>query len=139
MPQGRARHQIHLQLLTSIPVDLLAGPFGHHWTSQELRQLRLAGTFLVFDSWFAFALGWYWIVELRGQQQPRDEADMETTAGMTEAGGGKATITNQHDLSLGEPASHERDEDLSTLDRRAMPFAQFGAGRWSQFGNTEDR
>jgi hypothetical protein len=51
------------------------------------------------------------------------------TTGMTQAGGGKTTIANKHDLPLRMPASNAPDQDLRGLDRRAMPFAQFGTGR----------
>jgi len=60
-------------------------------------------------------------------------------AHMTQAGRCKAAIADQHDLALGKPASHEPDQELCSLYRRAMPFAQFGTGRWSQRGNAEHR
>jgi len=48
---------------------------------------------------------------------------------MTQTSRGETTITGQHDLALGDPPSHQCDEELCCLDRRAMSLAEFGAGR----------
>jgi hypothetical protein len=67
--------------------------------------------------------------ELCRHEPPRDKTDLQTTAGMTQAARGKTAIADQHDLAFGKPSPHEPDQDLCRLDRRAMSFAEFGAGR----------
>jgi len=138
MPSGTARDHIHPQLLSGVPGDFLTEPnsrSGFH----ALSQLRLAGTFFGLDSRLAFRLRWNGIVELCIQEQARDKADSQAAARTTQAGRGKTTIAYQHDLSLRKPASHEPDQELSSLCRRAMAFARFGASGRSQGGNTDDR
>jgi hypothetical protein len=52
MPQRNACNQIHLQLLSGIPGDLLTEP-GSRRVPQPVGQLRLAGTFFKLDSCLA--------------------------------------------------------------------------------------
>ena len=140
VPEGGAGRQVHLLGPAAVPGHRRRCPHGRG-VRDTRGAARLARPFLGLGAALARGLRQRRVVERGVGAQARTEGDGVPAgpAGLAQAHGGVATVTDKHDLPLRLPAPHQTDQHVGAVHRRAMPLALFLARRGSERGDTEQR